>query len=320
MSFDQEIQHLRRTLAIDPHNPDLRRRYDNALVRVYGRQCLAALASADEWSSAGAVKQDAAIAFVAGELGDHWKKIDTRSYQCKEQRFRIASFFHKATAMRFHLLPGGCFILGSSQVIEARPTQKVTIDPLLVGRYPVLQSQWDLIGGPDRRKWIGADLPIEGVAWKGIKSWLQKAGAGLRLPSESEWEYACRGGSTARYFWGNAMAPEYCWHKQNSKSRTHAPSKHEGMFNAFGLVDMLGNVFEACEDRYYPDYHGNFPDDGRPRGDHRGTERVRRGGCWCGYPGDCQVAYRKPYPRWKQISTLGFRVVRSISAFKALKG
>jgi formylglycine-generating enzyme required for sulfatase activity len=317
MSFDQQIQHIRRTLAIDPNNPGLRRRYDNALLRVYGRGCLDTLQSIKLWQSSETVTQDAASAHVFQELGFGWEKLETRVYQCNKQSVRIAAFLHTKTDIRFHLIPGGTFDLGSSQVIEARPTQKVTIQPLLVSRYPVLQSQWDKIGGSDRRKWSGPSLPIEGVAWKAIKDWLEKAGDRLRLPSESEWEYACRAGSNARYFWGSSMSADYCWHKQNSKSRTHAPSKHEAWPNAFGLVDMLGNVFEACEDRYYPDYHGNFPVDGRPRGDHRGTERVRRGGSWCGYPEDCQAAYRKPYPRWKQISTLGFRIARSVPSLEA---
>lgn len=313
MSFDQQIQHLRRALAIDPNNPGLRRHYDNALLRIYGRRCLDQLRSTELWNGSDRVTQDAALAYVSQELGHSWRRTDIRDYHCDNIQFRIASYEHVATEMIFHLIPGGTFTLGSSQVIEARPTQEVTIAPLLISRYPILQSQWDRVGGDDRRKWNHPDLPIEGVAWKSIKAWLKKVGDEIRLPSESEWEYACRAGSTSRYFWGNSMEPNYCWHKQNSKSRTHPPKDHIEFCNAFGLVDMLGNVFEACEDRYYPDYYGNFPTDGQPRGDHRGTERVRRGGSWCGYPSDCQVAYRKPYPRWKQISTLGFRATRSLN-------
>lgn len=312
MSFDQEIQHLRRALSVDPSNPGLRRRYDFALLRVHGRRCVDQLKDTQTWNASDHVTQDAAVAYVSQSLGLSWQSLETRDYQCQDLHFRIASFKHLPTNMIFHLLPGGHFTLGSSQVIEARPPQEVQISPFLCSRFPVLQSEWDKVGGEDRRKWNNPDLPIEGVAWKGIKAWLKKVGDGIRLPSESEWEYACRAGSVHRYFWGPTMDPRYCWHKQNSKSRTHAPKEHLAWANAFGLVDMLGNVFEACEDRYYPDYYGNFPTDGSPRGDHRGTERVRRGGSWCGYPSDCQVAYRKPYPRWKQISTLGFRATRSL--------
>jgi formylglycine-generating enzyme required for sulfatase activity len=127
-----------------------------------------------------------------------------------------------------------------------------------------------------------------------------------------EWEYACRAGSTTRYYWGDNMDPSHCWHKKNAKGRTHPPETHNEAANGFGLVDTLGNIYEACQDRYYPDYHGSFPTDGRPRGDDRGTYRVRRGGGWCGEDEKCQSAYRAPYPRWKAVSTLGYRLVRSI--------
>jgi formylglycine-generating enzyme required for sulfatase activity len=88
------------------------------------------------------------------------------------------------------------------------------------------------------------------VSWKKVQAWLTKAGDGLRLPWEREWEYACRAGTETRFFWGQEMDFSYCWERGNSGGQTHKVTEHVNQSNALGLVDTLGNVAEWCQDEY----------------------------------------------------------------------
>jgi formylglycine-generating enzyme required for sulfatase activity len=180
----------------------------------------------------------------------------------------------------------------------------------------VTQAQWQKIGGNNPSEFMGADNPVEQVPWDDIqKSWLKKAGDGLRLPSESEWEYACRGtghpaGTTTQYFWGDEMDDSYCWYEGNSGSRTHAVTEHTNKTNAFGLVDMSGHVWEWCEDQWVNNYN-NGPRDSQPRtSDSSG--RVVRGGCWYDYAGDCRSANRDYDTPSYRYDSIGFRVSRTL--------
>jgi formylglycine-generating enzyme required for sulfatase activity len=181
------------------------------------------------------------------------------------------------------------------------------VAPLLVGRFPVLQAEWDRLGGEDDRAWRGPDLPIERVTWTAARAWLERAGGGLRLPSEAEWEYACRAGTQTEYFWGDAMDPAYCWFGGGAGWSTHAPAEHAGRANAFGLVDTSGNVFEWCEDAYAP--YAAEDRDAAPR--RRGSLRVMRGGDAFSKAGFCRSAYRG-YAREGDSGLIGFRVARSL--------
>jgi formylglycine-generating enzyme required for sulfatase activity len=158
---------------------------------------------------------------------------------------------------------------------------------------------------------------VKQVSWDDCR--LVAYAAGLRLPSEAEWEYACRAGTTTKYFWavphrrtggsGDEMDDSYCWYKGNSESRTHAVTEHTNKANAFGLVDMSGHVWEWCEDQWIGDYK-NGPYDSLPRTSNS-PYRVLRGGCWLYGKGNCRSAFRFNYAPENRFHTVGFRVART---------
>jgi formylglycine-generating enzyme required for sulfatase activity len=215
-----------------------------------------------------------------------------------------------------NLIPGGAFQMGDdeSDFDCEKPAHKATIKPMLIGRFPVTQAQWQKIAGSNPSHFKGADRPVEQVSWDDIQSWLKKAGNGLRLTSESEWEYACRGtghpaGTTTKYFWGDEMDDSYCWYGENSGKKTHAVTEHMNKTNAFGLVDMSGHVWEWCEDAWEGDYK-NGPYDSQPRTSNS-SNRVFRGGSWVGYAVYCRSAYRNYSAPSNRYDNVGFRVSRT---------
>jgi len=130
---------------------------------------------------------------------------------------------------------------------------------------------------------------------------------GYRLPTEAEWEYACRAGSTADYYWGNFIDGDYCWYQMNSKNETHPVGGKKP--NAWGLYDMSGNVFEWCNDWYDSTYYGSgkMTD---PTGPATGRYRVLRGGSWDSSVAGLRSADRVIYLPYRRNSGYGFRCVR----------
>jgi formylglycine-generating enzyme required for sulfatase activity len=187
-----------------------------------------------------------------------------RIYSCGGQSHRIASFKHNASGLILNLIPGGTFIMGddySTKEIDEvegyredqeRPAHEARIAPMLIGRYAVSASIWAKVER-GRYLWMRqAHSPVDRVSWYDCQAWLQKAGDGLRLPSE--WEYACRSGTTTQYFWGEEQ-PE---HDDSEKIPFYEDS------NAFGLMHM-GNCFsEWCQDDWIGDYRDG-PYDSQPR-------------------------------------------------------
>jgi len=135
-------------------------------------------------------------------------------------------------------------------------------------------------------------------------------GKTVRLPTEAEWEYACRAGSKTRFCFGNADKglASYTWYSKNSDKRTHAVGKKKP--NAWGLYDMHGNVWEWCADRYADSYANAKPVD--PKGPKSGSYRVLRGGSWKGLPVLCRPACRRKFEPYDWLINLGFRVVVSM--------
>ena len=132
-------------------------------------------------------------------------------------------------------------------------------------------------------------------------------GNGYRLPTEAEWEYACRAKSTTLYPFGDDAGKlgEYAWYASNSESKTHPVGQK--LPNAWGLYDMLGNVWEWCADWYDEKYYASSPP-ADPPGAPGASHRVIRGGSWYGDPGYCRPAYRGRYTPGYRYDDLGFRV------------
>jgi formylglycine-generating enzyme required for sulfatase activity len=132
----------------------------------------------------------------------------------------------------------------------------------------------------------------------------------IRLPSEAEWEYACRAGSTARYSFGDEadQLKDYAWFKGNSKGEDPPVGKKKP--NAWGLYDMHGYVWEWCADAWHPSYQ-DAPTDGSAWDARDAKERVLRGGSWADGADECRCAFRHHLPAQKRSDTIGFRCVRA---------
>jgi formylglycine-generating enzyme required for sulfatase activity len=180
----------------------------------------------------------------------------------------------------------------------------------------VTQEQWQAVMGDNPSKFKGAKNPVERVSWDDCQEFLKRlnvksrhGGGMFRLPTVAQWEYACRAGSTSRHYFGNDEdhLGEYAWYRANSGSRTHPVGEKKP--NAWGLLDMYGNVREWCQDWYDEGYYANSPADD-PTGPASGSHRVTRGGSWNAIAGDCCSASCRILEPGHRSSLLGFRVAR----------
>jgi formylglycine-generating enzyme required for sulfatase activity len=206
-------------------------------------------------------------------------------------------------------LPGGEFQMGGTKFSQERPVHTVRVSPFSIGKYQVTQAQWQAVMGGNPSHFKGETRPVENVSWNDAQQFLKKIGNGYRLPTEAEWEYAARGGTTTEYSFGDdeSKLGEYAWFGGNSGRETHPVGQKRP--NPFGLHDMHGNVWEWVEDPWHKNYEG-APTDGSAwltGGDN--TRRVLRGGSWISYF-NLRSAYRLlsliPGDR---DNSFGFRVV-----------
>lgn len=234
------------------------------------------------------------------------------------------------SGLLFSWVPAGSFTMGSPTAEKYRsrnegPQHTVTFAKgFWMGRFEVMQLQYQAIMGSNPSKYVatGANAPVEQVSWDDAQAFVQKlnekAGARLyRLPSEAEWEYACRAGTTTPW----SVQSTNGWFKGNSGKLVH-PVPGISMWsgnmthpvgqtapNAWNLYDMTGNVLEWCEDVYHADYEG-APADGSPWLQGDTGRRVVRGGDWDHYVQNMRSAYRAGERTGQRDSRLGFRVVR----------
>jgi formylglycine-generating enzyme required for sulfatase activity len=285
-------------------------------------------------SPAGKQRQDREIQAIARRL-EEYQFEKTEEYSCGGKTYRIATFTHSGTGLQLNLIPGGSYRMGVADAKAERshakkngvedkilkknlgknatPEHAVIVRPFLIGKREVSQRVWDKLNGVDQRMFQKKNRPIDGVSWDSVMSWLGRAGGGLRLPSEAEWEFAYRAGTKGRYFWADdAKADDFCWHKDNSKSPgPRWVTVHSAATNAFGLSDMAGNISELCEDSYEKDYATGPQDERARRADTR--YRVVRGGNWSNPLPLCSASERRYIRRDKPgRGTTGIRVVRTL--------
>jgi len=207
-------------------------------------------------------------------------------------------------------IPGGEFTMGSHDYDGEKPPHRVRVSPFAIGKYPVTQAQWKAVMGENPSRFKGDDLPVETVSWEDAVEFCERlshaTGRKYRLPSEAEWEYACRAGSTTKYgFDGDEkQLGDYAWYYEDSDSKTHPVGQKKP--NAWGLYDMHGNVWEWCEDWY-----GHYPsaEATDPTGFSSGSGRVFRGGGWNNGAVSCRSAYRYGVAPGSRGGNLGFRLV-----------
>ncbi len=215
---------------------------------------------------------------------------------------------------------GGVFEMGSFELDDEKPVHEVTVPDFYMGRYPVTNGEYgrfiEATGYQtplywDRLRFNQRLQPVVGVGWNDAKAFA--IWAGLQLPYESLWEYACRAGTTTRYYTGDSEddLDRAGWYSANSGNRLHRVGEKEP--NTFGLYDMHGNVWEWCEDHWHDNYAG-APDDGSARVDQKGgAGRVMRGGSWFGIAGLCRSACRYGGVCEFRDDDLGFRLMLSPS-------
>jgi len=212
----------------------------------------------------------------------------------------------RGVKMEFVWVPGGSFEMGSNEYDSEKPVHTVQLDGFWMGKYEVTQEQYEAVTGGNPSNFKGAKNPVERVSWNDAVAFCQKAGKGIRLPTEAEWEYACRAGSRTRFFFGDSDSGlgEYAWYRGNSGSQTHPVGQKKP--NAWGLYDMHGNVCEWCGDWY-----GNYSSGSasNPQGASSGDIRVLRGGSWDSGPRICRSGIRGRYFPADTGGHDGFRVV-----------
>ena len=228
------------------------------------------------------------------------------------------TYYKNSIGMEFVKIPAGEFMMGSPSNEEGRdddegPQHRVRITkPFYVGVTEVTQAQYQAVMGKNPSHFKGAKNPVEKVSWSDCVEFCnrlsRKTGQSVRLPTEAEWEYACRAGTTGRFYFGDndSGLGEYAWYTNNSGSKTHPVGGKKP--NAFGLYDMHGNVWEWCADWYDSGYYEQSPTDD-PQGLRGGKTRVLRGGSWSDGPRLCRSARRFGYSPTGTHDSIGFRVV-----------
>jgi formylglycine-generating enzyme required for sulfatase activity len=221
--------------------------------------------------------------------------------------------------IKLNKIPAGTFTMG-----EGDNAHKVTLtQPFYLGVTEVTNAQWKAVMGNVPSTWKDDDCPVEQVSWEEAVSFCEKlsslsaeraAGRVYRLPTEAEWEYTCRAGTTTSYSFGNdeLLLGDFAWFDGNAGSGTHAVGQKRP--NAWGLYDMHGNVWEWCSD-WFGDYPGNAVSD--PQGVASGSRRVRRGGGWHSSAEICRSADRHRSGPSNPGNDVGFRLALSPSGSKS---
>ena len=225
------------------------------------------------------------------------------------------------------LIKGGTFTMGAPETEESskdneRPQHQVTVPTFFMGKYPVTQAQWKAVAElpPVERKlqlepsnFEGDNRPVEQVSWYEAVEFCARlsnhTGRKYRLPSEAEWEYACRAGTTTPFHFGESITSELANYRCKEEYRQQSIPVGQFPANAFGLYDMHGNVWEWCFDDWHDNYKG-APKDGTAWIENSNTRRkVMRGGSWSNNPLQCRCAYRFDHYRVNNGLNYSFRVV-----------
>jgi formylglycine-generating enzyme required for sulfatase activity len=244
----------------------------------------------------------------------------------------VAKTYKNSLGMEFVLIPSGEYDMGCSKedsdcYSDEKPAHRVKITkPFYMSKYEVTQAQWQKLMGNNPSAFVGANCnspngcdnhPVENVSWNDVQKFIEflnkKEKKIYRLPTEAEWEYAARGGSTTKYYFGNdeSVLGEYAWYTNNSDSKTHPVGQKKP--NGFGLYDMSGNVYEWTGDWFDSSYYNKFENQLAidPKGAETGSIRVLRGGSWYYRPQSVRSSHRNDWLPDYRNDFIGFRFVLS---------
>ena len=232
-------------------------------------------------------------------------------------------------------IPSGEFMMGASESEESRsesesPQHHVNVSEFWMGKYTVTQFQWKVVAvlpkvsrdlDPDPSQFKGDNQPVEKVSWYDAIEFCQRlsqiTGGEFRLPSEAEWEYACRAGATTPFHFGETISTDLANYNGNDtygfglKGEYRKQTTPVGSFktaNAFGLYDMHGNVWEWCMDKLHQDYWGAPTDGSAWLSSEESKLYVVRGGSWLNNPRYCRSAFRNRFDPSERYDFIGFRV------------
>ncbi|MFM7449618.1 MAG: formylglycine-generating enzyme family protein [Leptolyngbyaceae cyanobacterium] len=242
-------------------------------------------------------------------------------YECSNESYTLD--LGGGVDLTLMLIPAGQFMMGAADddpdaSDSERPQHRVRLSQFLLGMTPVTQAQWRVVAGYDLvdidlkaepSRFKGADLPVERVSWQKATEFCnrlsQKTGKSFHLPSEAQWEYACRAGTETAYHFGPQITTELANYGgeigQTTVIKRYPP-------NRWGLYDMHGNVWEWCQDVWHDNYVDAPTDGSAWLEGGNSAYHVRRGGAWSGYPRGCRSAYRSYINPGYRYNDIGFRV------------
>jgi formylglycine-generating enzyme required for sulfatase activity len=265
---------------------------------------------------------------IAAETAEHWVYYQPEPVETEESAVISAKIDPIAfLESSFVLVPPGTFLMGSPAYEPGRNGDETLHEVTLTKRFyiqktPVTQGLWKTLMGSNPASFLngGGDCPVESISWNECQAFIRmlsaKMGYICRLPTEAEWEYACRAGSGTLFFdWEKSGSPlaheplleDAGWYCGNSGRKSRPVAQKSP--NAWGLCDMHGNVCEWCQDWY-----GEYGSDSRidPRGPQSGSEKVIRGGSWFSSANDCRPASRSSWPPNSRSEFIGFRLVKEV--------
>lgn len=222
-------------------------------------------------------------------------------------------------------IPGGTYLMGSTQEDCELPEHPVKLPTFFMSKYPVTQKQYKAITGVNPSFFKGDQLPVENVSWSNAISFCEElatqTGRNYTLPSETQWEYCCRAGTTTAFHFGESINSELVNYNGNyTYALVHTQAFRQKtvpvgslMPNAYGLYDMHGNVWEWCLDDWHTNYNG-APDNQKHWVSSRINRwKVIRGGSWNTSPHDCRSASRNLHMAHSVSKDIGFRLVLNVS-------
>ncbi len=244
------------------------------------------------------------------------KPVFTKSIPTSTNHYTSSSTTESTSGIKMVSVPAGCFQMGSNEggeyTDDEKPVHRVCLSAYKIGKYEVTQSQWKKVMGNNPSHFKGNNKPVEKVSWDDVQKFIRKlnqqTGQHYRLPSEAEWEYACRSGGRDQKYCGGNNAGSVAWYDDNSGNETHDVGQKQA--NGLGLYDMSGNVWEWVQDRYDSGYYKNSPTT-NPKGASGGAVRVFRGGSWHSDASNLRSAFRDYNSPDRRGNILGFRLART---------